>query len=216
MMNCEYLVSHGKSGGLGRFAWTQPQPLNRGQLVVLRTQRGLELGTVLCPAQSRHQRALQETPVGELLRPVTAADQHQAERWQVLAETLFAEARLLAQALALPLEILDVEVLFDGRQAIVQHLSWAAADLTDFVSRLGQQHNVTVLLENLAEPATVAEEEDHGGCGKPDCGQSAGGCTSCSNGGCSSCGSAVDLRPYFAHLRDKMDEHFSQQRTPLL
>jgi hypothetical protein len=59
----------------------------------------------------------------------------------------------------------------------------------------------------LAVPA-APDAHEHGGCDKPDCGRTAGGgCTSCSSGGgCSSCGSSkVDLRPYFSHLRDKME-----------
>jgi hypothetical protein len=71
-------------------------------------------------------------------------------------------------------------------------------------------------IENLTQPSAAPEEEHHGGCGQPGCGRAAGGsCTSCGTGGCSSCGSGkTDLRPYFAHLRAKMDQQ--PQRTPLL
>ena len=76
---------------------------------------------------------------------------------------------------------------------------------------VGQAVHEAHLRENLA--AAVPEHSAEAGCGKPDCGKtsSAGSCSSCSSGGCSSCGSsaAPDLRPYFAHLREKMAERTS-------
>jgi hypothetical protein len=213
---CQYLVNHGKSGGLGCFAASEPLALKRGDRVVLRTRRGLELGTVLCQASVRQARLLQEAS-GELLRRATTADEQTADRLDHLGQQIFQEGRRLAVDANLPLEILDVELLLDGRQAILQHLSVTECDYTPLVEALSRRHDLQVFLENLAAPAPV-EEEAHGGCGKPDCGKTAGGsCTTCgTGGGCSSCasGSGVDMRAYFAHLRGKMEE--AHQRRPLL
>jgi len=108
--------------------------------------------------------------------------------------------------------VLDVELLFDNEHAVIQHLGWGECDFAELVQRLSQQYQLEARMENLALPP-VAEAEA-GGCGKPDCGKtSGGGCTSCASGGCSSCGDhKVDLRPYFAHLREQMEQ---SQRVPL-
>jgi hypothetical protein len=212
--SCEYLVTHGKSGGFGRFAAAQPLACERGERVVVRSSRGLELGMVLCGTTPRHARLLGATAVGELLRPATADDEAAAARLDHLGQQLFADGRRLAAELGIPLEVLDVEVLLDGRQAIVQHLCPDHCDPGSFVEALLRCHRLDIRLENLAAP--VAPEEEHGGCGKPDCGREGdAGCTSCgTGGGCSSCGSdKVDMAAYFAHLRSKMKQ---QQRTPLL
>jgi hypothetical protein len=212
--SCEFLVNHGKGGAVGRFLAAEALPLRRGDRVVVRSPRGLEVGVVLCPAGPRHARLLGDALVGELLRPAGPDDDAALERLRPLAERLFEDGRRLALDLDLPAEVLDVEMLLDGRRAIVQHVQAAECDWDGFVAALRSRHGVDVLLENLALAAPA--EEEHGGCGKPDCGRGGGGgCTDCGSGGCSSCGSGgVDLRAYFAHLRTQMEQQ--HQRTPLL
>jgi len=216
---CEYLVSHGKSGAFGRFAPVLPLTCRRGERVVIQSRRGLELGSVLCQATSRHAQLLGNAPACDLLRRATPADEAAATRMKLLEQALFDEGRRLVDDLGLALEVLDVEVLLDGQQAIVQHLGPEQGDWTPFVEALGRRRQIKILLENLAIPpleADVAEEDAHGGCGEPGCGRaSGGGCTSCgTGGGCSSCGTGkVDMNAYFAHLRSKMED---SSRRPLL
>jgi hypothetical protein len=212
---CEYLVSHGKDGAFGRFAASVPLAYARGQRVVVKSQRGLEIGFVLCAVTSGHVRLLGKAPVCDLLRTATRADEETAVSMELLGQALFQDARHLAGKLGLPFEVVDVEVLLDGEQAIVQHLSSPELDATPLVEELGRRHHLRILLENLANPAAGSEEDAHG-CGKPDCGRVNGaGCSDCgSGGGCSSCGAGkVDMRAYFAHLRTKME---TQGRTPIL
>ena len=213
---CEYLVGHGKSGAFGRYVADLPMSLERGTRVVILSARGLEIGSVLCPANSRHGQYLGQSPPGQLLRPTTTDDELVALELADVSRRIFADSRDLAAQLILPIEILDVEILFDRTTVIIQFLGQEDADFAPLVDALASRYNVHVHLENLAlhqEP----QEETHGGCGKPDCGRIDGGsgCTTCgSDGGCSSCGGGkVDMKAYFAHLRTKMED---QQRTPLL
>jgi hypothetical protein len=149
------------------------------------------------------------------VRRASEADEAEARRLRALAHVVFAEARRLTAEGGLPFEILDVELLLDGRRAIVQHLRWADCDYDPFAEALGRAQGVEVFMEDLALPPSPAAEE-HGGCGQPGCGRAngGGGCSSCgTGGGCSSCGGKVDMREYFAHLRTKMEQ---KQRVPLL
>jgi cell fate regulator YaaT (PSP1 superfamily) len=210
---CEYLVSHGKGGAFGRFASATPLECARGQRVVIKSLRGLEIGSVLCAATSGHAHMLGKAPVCDLLRTATPADEDTAIRMDLLGQTLFKEARGLACELGVSFEVVDVEVLLDGGQAIVQHLSPEETDATALVQQLTDRHRIQILLENLA----ISVTENAHGCGKPDCGRINGaGCSDCgSGGGCSSCGAGkVDMSAYFTHLRTKME---SQRRlTPIL
>jgi cell fate regulator YaaT (PSP1 superfamily) len=209
----EYLVSHGKTGVLGRFLAASPELLERGDRVVIQGDRGLSFGTVLCGATERQVRLLGPSPVGRLLRKADAADESARQTVMRREQHLFTAARLLAHQLALPLEVLDVELALDGRHVILQYLAPAGCDPTLLLERLAAEQEVEVWLENLVQPV-IEEAHEHGGCGKPDCGKSEGGCSSCGTGGCSSCGSGkVDMGAYFAHLRDKMEK---DPRTPLL
>lgn len=204
-----YIVSHGNSGALASFAVKERMLLSRGDRVVLDTPRGLEWGDVLGPASVRQSRLL-GLGDGVILREFTIADEVTLAAARLRAREVFEAAR--CQARTCPLEILDVEILLDGRRAFVQFLSPAADGIEEFAVRLGTSCGLEVLMENLALP--VAEDADSG-CGKPNCGRAEGGsCSSCGAGGCSSCGDPkVDLRAYFGHLRGQME---ASQRTPLL
>ena len=211
----EYLVNHGSGGAVGRFAAGPGLTCARGDRVVVESRRGLELGAVLCPTTPRHARLLADPALGRLVRRATEADEAEARRLRALSHVVFAEARRLAAETGMPFEILDVELLLDGRRAIVQHLRWADCDYGPFAEALGRTRGVEVFMEDLALPPTDATEE-HGGCGEPGCGRAkgGGGCSSCGpGGGCSSCGGKVDMRDYFSHLRAKMEQ---KQRVPLL
>lgn len=208
----EYLVSHGKTGVVGRFLAHDVASYRRGDRVVIQGERGLAIGTVLCEATERHARILAATGHGRLLRAVHPDDEHALEQARTLAERIYTESRRLAVEMGLALEVMDVEMTLDGSRAIVQCLA-GACDPAPLLDALAATHGVQVWLENLADP--LEEEEEHG-CGKPDCGKSeGGGCSTCSSGGgCSSCGSGkVDMRDYFGHLREQME---SSKRTQLL
>jgi cell fate regulator YaaT (PSP1 superfamily) len=212
----EYLVSYGSAGEFGRFRPVSAVTCARGDRVVVRSHRGVELGELLCRATPGHAHFLPNTSVGQLLRPATPEDERQAERGRERGQALFADARRLATELGLPLEVVDVEVLLDGEQAIVHHLPWAEFDERDLVSVLVREHGLRVRLHSLRTVPEAAAEEH--GCGRPDCGRTeGGGCSTCgSGGGCSTCGAAKpeEVRAYFAALRGRMEQQ--SNRVPLL
>jgi hypothetical protein len=212
----EYLVHHGCAGHLGRFRTAADGALDRGAAVVVRTLRGLELGEVLCPADS-DRLALPDPFVGELLRAATPADLDAADRARQLGQRLFDEGSRLTEALALPLAPVDVEVLLDGRQALLHAIRLGPCDEGPLLATLGERHDLVMRFYDLTqEPAAVDGHEDHGcgSCGSGGCG--ADGCGSCgTGGGCGSCsaGGAKELAAYFAGLREQME---NRQRVPLL
>jgi cell fate regulator YaaT (PSP1 superfamily) len=213
-----YLVGYGRTGGFALFRAAAPLACRRGDAVVVRTRRGLELGQVLCPAGDRHARMLPGPPEGDLLRPATADDQGNAFRLRRHEQALFEDCQRLVTEWGLPVAVLDVEALLDGGHALVQYLAWGEAGLDGLAEALANRHGVEVLWEDVTPPTVDAGDGDgeHGSCGKPNCGQGGSGCDSCSSGGgcATGCGSGkVDMRAYFAHLRTQMEE---RHRVPLL
>ncbi|HTU20531.1 MAG TPA: PSP1 C-terminal domain-containing protein [Gemmataceae bacterium] len=214
----EYLVSYGLTGEFGRFHARSPLSLRRGDQVVVRGARGVEIGEVLCPATPRHACFLPNTSVGQLLRRLTLADEQTASEMRGRGQHLFARGQQLAAELELPLLLLDVEVLLDGEHAMLHYLSSGDVDVRPFVSTLSRELAVQVTLIDLSrdrEGAALDESAEHVGCGRPDCGQGAdGGCSTCDSGGCNTCGAAKpqDMDLYFAQLREQME----RQRTALL
>jgi cell fate regulator YaaT (PSP1 superfamily) len=205
----EYLVTYGCAGELGRFRSTAPLELRRGDRVVVRTPRGLELGDVLCLSTPRHARALEHAVIGELLRQATAEDESIAAGAAERAQRLFEDGRRLTAEQNLPLEILDVEVLLDAHHVTLYFVRLAPCDERPLVRALSKKYEAMVAMHDLALPAGASA------CGRPDCKNDGGGCTTCSTGGgCSTCGKTMskDVQEYFAGLRKKMEE---QRRVSL-
>jgi cell fate regulator YaaT (PSP1 superfamily) len=208
MTHPEYLLSYGALGDFGRFYPLTPLTCRRGQRAVVRSHRGLEIATVLGEARPGHAAFLPNTTVGQLLRLATPDDDETECRRRDDARRLFDAARALAAGLALPVEVIDAEVLLDGQHAVVHHLAWAEFDARPFVSGLSTRFDAHVTLFEVARPAAAGKEEEANGhgCGRPDCGSaSGGGCGS--GGGCSTCGlkNLPDLKKHFAALREQME-----------
>ncbi len=208
----EYLVSYGSGGSFGRFRPASASAFRRGDRVVVRSDRGLELGVVLCEATEGHVRQMPDGPPGELLRAAAAEDERAAERQRERGARIHDEAVRRAGESELPLEVLDVEVPLDGSFAVLHQVRWGDCDVRPFVSALSRQFDVQVILFEVGQQPA----EEHG-CGRPGCGKTAGGgCSTCgTGGGCSSCGAghtAGDVETYFAGLREQME----RRRTALL
>src|SRR5579872_2758718 len=107
----EYLLSYGVLGDFGRFRPAAALACRRGQRAVVRTPRGLELAVVLGEARPGHAHYLPNTTVGPLLRLATSDDEAAGRRRHDDARRLFDAARAAAGTLALPLEVIDAEVL---------------------------------------------------------------------------------------------------------
>jgi cell fate regulator YaaT (PSP1 superfamily) len=216
VLDDQFIAAYGKSGGLGCFTAPEGLELTRGDRVALETPRGLEAGTILGGATIRQARLLGAQTSGAIVRRLGAVDEARLEELRRQANELFETSRAVALTIACSVHLIDAEVLLDGRQAIVHIAAPHGDGLEQIAGELGQRLGLSIHFENAAMPLGEREEHAGGGCGKPDCGKKdGGGCSSCGAGGCGSCGNGpVDLRPYFAHLRARMEE--GQPRTSLL
>ena len=208
-----YLVQYGRSAFVGRF--TATSDFARGDRVVARTPRGVEVGTVLCEAGDRFAGTIDPAAGGDVLRPATPNDDAIFEARDCEGSSLLAAAA----ETALPLTFLDVEVMLDGSAAVLHALPWGLCNADALFAELSARFGYPVRMLDLSRtPIVIDPPEPAASCGKPDCGS--GGCSSCgSGGGCStgSCSrgavkSPEDLTAYFADLREKME---AVGRTPL-
>jgi hypothetical protein len=199
MSDFSYLVTYGRGEHLGRFS--AAVEYHRGDRVAVRTDRGVEAGTVLEQAASAA-----VTAVGEVLRPLLQNDEVSLVHQRARAAAILADAEASALAAGLPLLFLDGEILLDGTTAILQVVHWADCDASDLFEQLSTRHGLTAKLSDLtaAAPAT-------GVCST--CGDVKSGCDACGTGGGCSTGScsngsvksADKLTAYFAGLRRQME-----------
>jgi len=209
------LVQFGTSGFVGRFR-SEAVAAARGESVVVRSPRGLELGTALGEVAERFAGQLDESAGGELLRTATDADRADAELARDLGHRLIDAADVFGQ----PAAFLDAEVTLDRRGAVLHALPWGECDLDPLLAELSDRFGLAVRLLDLRRTATVTDPpEPKTSCG-PDCGTkdcSSSGCGTgggCSTGSCSkgSVKSAGELTAYFADLRRQME---ASGRVPL-
>lgn len=209
-MATAYLVQFGTSAFVGRFESAADVAFARGQSVVVKTVRGEEVGTVLCPAEGRFENALAES-AGTLLRILTPEDEHHREAATLLAAGVLAAAE--RRAAEWPVSFVDAEATLDGSLVVLHVIPFAACDLRPLLDDLAAGFRSAVTLQDLSSTKALPDAPDatDGGCGKPDCGkESGGGCGTgggCSTGSCSrgAVKSAEELTAYFVDLRQKME-----------
>ena len=73
-MSKTYVVRFGQMRQLGEYTGLADQEHPRGQRVVVRSDRGTELGEVLCPATDRTALFLENPIQGQILRPASPED----------------------------------------------------------------------------------------------------------------------------------------------
>ena len=211
-----YLVQYGLSAHIGCFRAHIAGRFVRSDRVVIRSPRGLELGTILCEPT----RPFGTATDGELLRTISDDDE---SKWSLLLQESQEILNAVNDAVVdQPVQFVDAEPLLDGRTFLLHVLPWGEADISRILERLSAQLDRTLLVHDLSQLQSPTEEPEPSGCGKPGCGTESGGCSSCSTGGgcgTSSCSSgkvksAAELTGFFKQLRTQMET--DAKRTPLL
>src|SRR4051794_33677727 len=111
-MSKTYVVRYGQMRFLGEYSGLAGQDHPRGQRVVVRSDRGTELGEVLCPATDRTALFLENPVKGEILRATTAEDLTAELRLAALQEDGFAACREFIAKRRLQMNLVDVEAIF--------------------------------------------------------------------------------------------------------
>ena len=155
-------------------------PLERGQSVVIQTDRGVELGEVLIPLDE-----VGGSRVGEQQRVLRAAGQEdldRSRRAEASRPDRFATCRRVLDEEGWPWDLIDVEPLLDDGVTVLQYLGPHHLDAADIRARFRMAFGLDVVLEPVGADEEEAAEPVGGGCGSGGCGSGGG----CGDGGCSS------------------------------
>ena len=165
-------------GWTGRFHSLEAIHYPRQTPVVCRSQRGLEIGRVLSPADEPL-----ETPCsGSLIRRMTVQDDLLLARLEQDREQACEACAELLEKQGFDNVLLDAELLFDGKSLVFYFLGEVSPELAAVTDQLGQVYQSAVSFQQFSR---VLEE----GCG-PGCGtESAKGM--CGSSGCATCSVAA-------------------------
>ncbi len=164
-----YVVRYGRMRFLGEYAGLPGQDHPRGQRVVVRSDRGTELGDILCPASDRTARFLANPVHGEILRVVTAEDGELEARLAQQRKAHFATCQELVAKRRLQMELVDVEIIHGRERVVFYYLAEKRVDFRELVKDLARALRTRIEMRQIGVRDEAKILADYGDCGKPVC-----------------------------------------------
>lgn len=164
-----YLVRHGAMRFIGEFIPLLAAAIEPRREVIVRTDRGLEWGEVLCESTPRALALVPEPTFGELLRVATAEDRQRWEEIRQREPQHYDKAVELIAYHRLPMQLVQVEELFGGERVIFYFLAENRVDFRELVKSLAREFRTRIELRQIGVRDEAKLLADYGDCGKPVC-----------------------------------------------
>jgi cell fate regulator YaaT (PSP1 superfamily) len=165
----KYIVRTGVMRALGVFSSSRDDAFLRTAQVVVRSDRGLEVGEVLCEATEAALATLNEPGTGQILRMLTADDSRERSRLLDQARQEFQTCQRLIEQDKLDMRLVDVEHIFGGERIVVYYLSENRVDFRELVRQLAAEFQTRVEMRQIGVRDEAKLLADYGDCGKPVC-----------------------------------------------
>ena len=164
-----YVVRYGRMRFLGEYTGLPDQDHPRGQQVVVRSDRGTELGDVLCPVSDRTAQFLPNPVQGEILRLATPEDRDQEARLAEDREPVFATCQELIAKRRLQMNLVDLEIIHGRERVVFYYLAEKRVDFRELVKDLARVLRTRIEMRQIGVRDEAKLLADYGDCGKPVC-----------------------------------------------
>lgn len=169
-MGTRYIVRYGVTRNLGEFVPKGQQTFARNSAVIVRSQRGVEWGEVLCPASQRTREYLgANEEAGGILREASEDDMRKADEVRQKERREFVSCEEFIRERKLPMQLVDVEHLFGEERLIFYYLSEKRVDFRELVKALAKQFHTRIEMRQIGVRDEAKLLADYGDCGKPVC-----------------------------------------------
>jgi cell fate regulator YaaT (PSP1 superfamily) len=165
----KYVVRHGVMRNLGVFNTRSGEDYARGMQVIARTQRGLEVGEVLCEATDHVVANMSDPKGGQILREQNDEDVRELRRLAEQEEREHAACRAGITELELDMKLVDVERLYGGERVIVYYLAEGRIDFRQLVKNLAKEFQTRIEMRQIGVRDEAKLLADYGDCGKVVC-----------------------------------------------
>ena len=166
----KYIVRYGIMHSLGVLSVRgKEREFARGEQVVARTKRGLEVGEVLCEATPQAMAGTRELEQGEILRPLTSNDANELAHMESRAGSEFEICQKYVRDLRLDMELVDLEHVFGGERIVVYYLAENRVDFRELVRQLAREFQTRIEMRQIGVRDEAKLLADYGDCGKPVC-----------------------------------------------
>ena len=165
----KYVVRFGVLRALGVFGTRGNDSYARGASVIARTNRGLEVGDVLCEATDEAVSTLRNPTHGQILRGMSADDNNEFSHMQSGVSDAFEICQKYTKKLQLPMQLIDIEHLFGGERIVIYYLAEGRVDFRELVKQLAAEFQTRIEMRQIGVRDEAKLLADYGDCGKPVC-----------------------------------------------
>ena len=182
----KYAVRYGYLGFLGEFEYDADESLIPGQKVLIETERGLELGTVVCRTNEPDEYLRIDTKqiqnfieksgenylirnAGRIVRIATEQDIREANHIEIDAIEKKKVCAQAAKKLGLDMKIVFVEHLFGGERIIFYFLADGRVDFRELVRELAREYQTRIELRQIGARDEARLLADYEICGRECC-----------------------------------------------
>lgn len=141
----------------------------RGDVVIARTNRGLEKGEVLSEIPEPPPSSVAELPGGSVQRLASEEDQRELQRIADAAANDFNECHAMIAESGLPMRLVDIERMLGGEILTLYYTSDDRVDFRELVKRLAARYHTRIEMRQVGARDEAKLLADYGDCGKPVC-----------------------------------------------
>ncbi|MCO8123228.1 signal peptidase [Stieleria sp. TO1_6] len=163
----EYVVRFGAMRILG--VMKAQEAYRYGDQVIARTDRGTELGTVLCEATPTALDVMHEPTAGKIVRRMSRDDSNQWDHIQTQTREDLKVCQKCIDRLRLTMDLVDVERLLGGERVVVYYVAEGRVDFRQLVRELASEFQTRIEMRQIGVRDEAKLLADYGDCGQPLC-----------------------------------------------
>lgn len=167
----KYIVRYGLMRLMGVFETTGSDAAEyaRDTKVIIRTDRGLETGEVLCQATESSVESLDEVFQGQILREMSRNDANEVTRIHEQQPNQLDICQKSIDKLGLEMQLVDIEHIFGGERIVVYYLADGRVDFRELVRVLAGEFQTRIEMRQIGVRDEAKLMADYGDCGKAVC-----------------------------------------------
>jgi cell fate regulator YaaT (PSP1 superfamily) len=164
-----FIIRHGAMRFLGEFEAGEEFTCARGAEVIIHTDRGHEVGEVLCDATPQALGWIAEPTHGRIVRPMSEDDGRTLEHIRENGRREFDVCQRFIDNRRLQMALVDVEHLFGGERIVFYFLAEKRVDFRELVKDLAREFQTRIEMRQIGVRDEAKLLADYGDCGKPVC-----------------------------------------------
>jgi cell fate regulator YaaT (PSP1 superfamily) len=181
------LVRYGRMNSLGLFEHNETQVPKTPTRVVVKTDKGLELGYLvgqscgyregrfrlseeqICSYYVNSEISFNAEPVGKVVRFATPDDIREEQHLQKITEEEIASCERLAKDLNLRMKIIGAEHIFGGERIVFYFMAEGRVDFRELVRKLAQEYQTRIEMRQIGSRDEARLLGDVESCGRECC-----------------------------------------------